>query len=114
MDVIVLNKIYYCDSRYRHKIISVIYLYKSLFLVLGGYLAAKTRHVHIAALNDSKYIVWSIYIVVLTSLFSVIVMISMKTLRTYVVICLVVVLMTSSILCLIFLPKVNRSKMVYR
>ncbi|CAF0871402.1 unnamed protein product [Adineta ricciae] len=110
MDIIVLNEIYYCDSRYRHKIISVIYLYKSLFLVLGGYLAAKTRHVHIAALNDSKYIVWSIYIVVLTSLFSVIVMISMKTLRTYVVICLVVVLMTSSILCLIFLPKIIKLK----
>ncbi|UJR14921.1 hypothetical protein I4U23_001903 [Adineta vaga] len=110
MDVIVLNEIYYCDSRYRHKIISFIYLYKSLFLVLGGYLAAKTRHVHVPALNDSKFIVWSIYIVVLTSLFTVIVMISMKNLRIYVAICLVVVLMTSSILCLIFLPKVIRLK----
>ncbi|CAF1393101.1 unnamed protein product [Adineta steineri] len=108
MDVIILNEIYSCHSVYRHKILSFIYFYKSLFLVIGGYLAAKTRHVHIPALNDSKFIVWSIYIVVLTSLFTVIVMMSMKNLRTYVTICLVVVIITSSILCLIFLPKVIR------
>jgi gamma-aminobutyric acid type B receptor len=110
MDVIIFNEMYHCHSRYRHKIISFIYLYKSLFLVAGGYLAAKTRHVHIPALNDSKFIVWSIYVVVLTSLFTVIVMISMRNLRTYMAICLVVVMMTSSILCLIFLPKVNKRK----
>ncbi len=85
-------------------------MYKSLFLISGGYLAAKTRHVHISALNDSKFIVWSIYVVVLTSLFTVIVMISMKNLRTYVAICLVVIIMTSSILCLVFLPKVKKPR----
>jgi hypothetical protein len=106
MDTIVLDQIYYCDSTYRQKILPFIYLYKSLFLVIGGYLAAKTRHVHISALNDSKFIVWSIYIVVLTSVFTVIIMISMKNLRTYVAICLVVIIMTSSILCLVFVPKV--------
>lgn len=110
MDVIIVNEMFHCHSRYRDKIISFIYLYKSLFLVVGGYLAAKTRHVHIPALNDSKYIVWSIYIVVLTSLFTVIVMISLRNLRTYVAICLVVVIMASSILCLIFLPKVRLMK----
>jgi len=110
MDIIVLDEIYYCDSTYRHKILPLIYFYKSLFLVMGGYLAAKTRHVHIAALNDSKFIVWSIYIVVLTSLFTFIVMISLKNLRTYVAICLVVIIMTSSILCLIFLPKLFKLK----
>jgi hypothetical protein len=108
MDIIVLDEIHYCDSTYRRKILSFIYFYKSLFLIIGGYLAAKTRHVHIAALNDSKFIVWSIYIVVLTSLFTFIVMISLKNLRTYVAICLVVIIMTSSILCVIFLPKVKR------
>ncbi|CAF2579887.1 unnamed protein product [Rotaria sp. Silwood2] len=106
MDIIVMDEISYCDSAYRHKILPLIYIYKSLFLIMGGYLAAKTRHVHIAALNDSKFIVWSIYVVVLTSLFTFIVMISMKNLTTYVVICLVVIIMTSSILCLVFLPKV--------
>jgi glucan phosphoethanolaminetransferase (alkaline phosphatase superfamily) len=110
MDIIVLDEIYYCDSTYRHKILPLIYFYKSLFLVMGGYLAAKTRHVHIAALNDSKFIVWSIYIVVLTSLFTFIVMISLKNSGTYVAICLVVIIMTSSILCLIFLPKLFKLK----
>lgn len=107
MDIVVLDEIYYCGSTYRHKILPFVYLYKSLFLIMGGYLAAKTRHVHIAALNDSKFIVWSIYVVVLTSLFTVIVMVSMQNLKTYVLICLVVIIMTSSILCLVFLPKVN-------
>ncbi|CAF3671346.1 unnamed protein product [Rotaria sp. Silwood1] len=117
MDIIVLDEISYCDSTYRHKILPLIYIYKSLFLIMGGYLAAKTRHVHIAALNDSKFIVWSIYVVVLTSLFTFIVMISMNNLTTYVVICLVVIIMTSSILCLVFLPKVfilqNRRKSLH-
>ncbi len=106
-DIIVLDEIYYCDSTYRYKILPIIYFYKSLFLVIGGYLAAKTRHVHIAALNDSKFIVWSIYIVVLSSLFTFIIMISLKSLKIYVGICLVVIIMTSSILCLVFLPKVK-------
>ena len=107
MDTIVSDEIYYCDSKYRQKILPFIYLYKSLFLIMGGYLAAKTRDVHISALNDSKFIVWSIYIVVLTSLFTVILMISIQSLRTYVILCFAVIIMTSVILCLVFLPKVK-------
>lgn len=76
---------------------------------MGGYLAAKTRHVHIPALNDSKFIVWSIYVVVLTSLFTVLLMISIRSLQIYVVICLVVIVMTNSIVCLVFLPKVLKN-----
>ena len=109
MDTIISDEIYFCDSNYRQKILPFTYFYKSLFLIVGGYLAAKTRHVHIAALNDSKFIVWSIYTVVLTSLFTVIVMISIQNLRTYIFLSLVVVLMTTFILCLVFVPKVNRS-----
>jgi ABC-type transport system involved in cytochrome c biogenesis permease subunit len=107
MDTIVSNEIYYCNSKYRQKILPFIYFYKSLFLIVGGYLAAKTRHVHISALNDSKFIVWSIYTVVLTSIFTFTVMISIQNLRTYVVLCLVVVIMTSFIICLVFVPKVK-------
>ena len=107
VDTSVRDEIYFCKSIYRDKILFIIYLYKSLFLIIGGYLAAKTRHVHISALNDSKFIVWSIYIVVLTSLFTFIVMILIQNLRIYVVLCFVVVIMTSVIICLIFLPKVR-------
>lgn len=102
-----VDEVYHCDSAYRNKILPLIYFYKSLFLVIGGYLAAKTRHVHIAALNDSKFIVWSIYIVVLSSLFTFIVMISLASLRIYLGMCLMVIIMTSLILCLVFLPKVR-------
>ena len=91
---------------YRQKILPFIYIYKLSFLISGGYLAAKTRHVHISALNDSKFIVWSIYIVVLTSLFTVIVMILIQNIRTYIVLCFVVIIVTSVIICLVFLPKV--------
>ena len=107
MDTVVIDEIYYCDSRFRQKILFLLYVYKASFLVMGGYLAVKTRHVHIPALNDSKFIVWSIYVVVLTSLFTAILMVSMKNLETYLLICLVVILMTSFILCLVFLPKVR-------
>ncbi|CAF3410764.1 unnamed protein product [Rotaria socialis] len=110
MDTVVSDEIYYCNSKYRQKILPFLYLYKSLFLIVGGYLAAKTRHVHIAALNDSKFIVWSIYIVVLTSLFTVIVMLSIQNLRVYIVLCFVVIMMTSVIICLVFLPKVSKLK----
>ncbi|CAF4025967.1 unnamed protein product, partial [Rotaria sordida] len=114
VDTVVSDEIYHCNSKYRQKILPFIYFYKSLFLIVGGYLAAKTRHVHISALNDSKYIVWSIYIVVLTSLFTVIVMISIKNLRSYIVLCFVVIIMTSVIMCLVFLPKVLKLKRRYR
>lgn len=107
MDIIVFDQLYYCHSTYRQKFLWLLYFYKSLFLVIGGYLAAKTRHVHISALNDSKFIVWSIYTVVLTSLFAVIVMNSIQNLRTYIAISLIVLFMTSFIICLIFLPKVK-------
>lgn len=103
----VVDEFYYCDSIYRHKILPLIYFYKSWFLIIGGYLAAKTRHVHISALNDSRFIVWSIYIVVLGSLFTFIVMISLANLRIYLGMSLVVIIMTSSILCLVFVPKVR-------
>lgn len=107
MDTIVLDQIYYCKSKYRPKLLPFIYLYKSSLLVVGGYLAAKTRHVHISALNDSKFIVWSIYTVVLTSVFTVTIMLSIQNLRTYVVLCFVVLLMKSFIICLVFVPKVG-------
>lgn len=119
MDTIVSNELYFCDSTYRPKILPFVYFYKSLLLIVGGYLAAKTRHVHISALNDSKFIVWSIYTVVLTSLFTVIVMISIQSLHTYIVLSFIVIIMTSFIICLIFLPKVSdrivagRSLMTY-
>lgn len=106
MDTVVSDQIHSCNSHYRQKILPFIYFYKSLFLIVGGYLAAKTRHVHISALNDSKFIVWSIYIVVLTSLFTVIIMISIQNLLSYVVLCFAVIIMTSVIICLVFLPKV--------
>ncbi|CAF0736219.1 unnamed protein product [Adineta steineri] len=114
MDTIVTDRIYHCNSQYRQKILPLIYLYKSLFLIVGGYLAAKTRHVHISALNDSKFIVWSIYTVVLTSVFTVTIMISIQNLRTYVVLCFVVIIMKSFIICLVFVPKVLTLKTRHR
>jgi hypothetical protein len=107
MDTVVSDELYYCNSTYRQKILLIIYLYKSLFLIVGGYLAAKTRHVHISALNDSKFIVWSIYTVVLTSLFTVTIMMLIQNLRIYIVLSFIVIMMTSFIICLIFVPKVG-------
>ncbi|UJR31761.1 hypothetical protein I4U23_019239 [Adineta vaga] len=114
IDTIVWDQIYYCSSKYRPKILPFIYLYKSSLLIIGGYLAAKTRHVHISALNDSKFIVWSIYTVVLTSVFTVTIMVSIQNIRTYVVLCFVVIIMKSFIICLVFVPKVLKLRTRHR
>ncbi|CAF1242864.1 unnamed protein product, partial [Didymodactylos carnosus] len=113
VDTILFNEIYYCESHYRREIFILIYIYKSIFLFFGGYLAFKTKHVHITALNDSRYIGWSIYIVLITSVFSVIMLEFTRSLNrqlVYVCISLSIIIATTSILCLVFLPKVYKIK----
>ena len=46
-------------------------IWKSLFLVIGVFLAWETRHVRFRSLNDSRYIGMSVYNVVIMTLITV-------------------------------------------
>ncbi|CAF0730297.1 unnamed protein product, partial [Didymodactylos carnosus] len=113
VDTIIVNEIQYCESNYRREIFTFIYIYKSIFLFFGGYLAFKTKHVHITALNDSRYIGWSIYIVLITSVFAVIMLEFTRSLNrqlVYVCISISLIIATTLILCIVFLPKIYKIK----
>lgn len=85
-----------------------LYAYKGLLLIVGLYMAWETRHVNISALNDSKYIGISVYSVVITSTSVVVIgtIISERATLAYITITGLILIATTSTLCLLFLPKI--------
>ncbi|ESN94714.1 hypothetical protein HELRODRAFT_164601 [Helobdella robusta] len=108
-DVIVY--IEYCFSHHMNTFLIVVYLYKGLLLAVGCFLAWETRNVTIPALNDSKYIGMSVYIVVITCISGVPVsfLVSDKPDATYLIVSMFVLFSTTVTLCLVFGPK-NKHK----
>ena len=89
---------------------AVLYAYKGALLLFGVYMAWGTRRVKIAALSDSKYIAMNIYNVVLASVTVVAVgsVLDDRPTLSYAVIGAVLLLSTTLLLGLLFLPKVPR------
>ena len=85
-------------------------MYKGGLLVVGVFLAWETRGVHLKHLNDSKLIGASIYgIVVLSVALAAIGILLQSAVNTsYGVIGALLLLGNTSLLCLIFAPKVTR------
>ena len=71
-------------------------------------MAWETRNVEISALNDSKYIGISVYSVVITSASVVVIgtIISERATLAYITITSLILVATTSTLCLLFLPKI--------
>lgn len=71
-------------------------------------MAWETRNVKISALNDSKYIGISVYSVVITSASVVVIgtIISERATLAYISITSLILIATTSTLCLLFLPKI--------
>lgn len=98
-----------CASQHFAKWLCVFYAYKGLLLLFGVYLAWETRRVQIPALNDSRYIGLNIYNVVLSS----VTVVSLSEILTdrptlsYTLISALIVLSTTVLLALLFLPKVG-------
>lgn len=71
-------------------------------------MAWETRNVKISALNDSKYIGISVYSVVITSASVVVIgtIISERATLAYISITSLILITTTSTLCLLFLPKI--------
>ena len=88
--------------------LSVMFVYKGILLIIGICLAFETRKVNIRHLNDSKLIGMAVYgIVVLSVALSVIgLLLETHVNAFYEVIGGLIMLGNTSLLCLIFIPKV--------
>ena len=85
-----------------------IYCFKGLLLLFGVYMAWETKHVKIPALNDSQYIGMNIYNVVLSSVTVVALssLLSDRPTLSYTLVSALIILSTTVLLGLLFLPKV--------
>ncbi|KOB70915.1 Gamma-aminobutyric acid type B receptor subunit 2 [Operophtera brumata] len=97
-----------CKSQNTTGWLCALYVYKGLLLIVGVYMAWETRNVKISALNDSKYIGISVYSVVITSASVVVIgtIISERATLAYITITSLILITTTSTLCLLFLPKI--------
>ncbi|XP_028030804.1 gamma-aminobutyric acid type B receptor subunit 2 [Bombyx mandarina] len=97
-----------CKSQNTTGWLCALYAYKGLLLIVGVYMAWETRNVKISALNDSKYIGISVYSVVITSASVVVIgtIISERATLAYISITSLILITTTSTLCLLFLPKI--------
>lgn len=77
--------------------------------VVGSRFAWATRHVHITALNDSKYVGISLYNVVLLSTTAAVVSYFLQDQheRSYILTSVFILLCVTITLCLVFVPKVR-------
>ena len=100
-----------CRSEHRIIWISILFVYKGILLVVGVFLAFETRNVKIRHLNDSKLIGMSVYmmLVLSISLGAVGLLLETHVDTFYAVVGLMIMIGNTSLLCLIFIPKVGRS-----
>ena len=87
----------------------VFYAYKGILVLFGVYMAWETRNVKIPVLNDSQYIGMNIYNVVLMSVMVVVLsnLLSDRPTLSFAVTAALMVLSTTGLLLLLFLPKVS-------
>ncbi|CAF4188269.1 unnamed protein product, partial [Rotaria sp. Silwood2] len=97
-----------CKSKHMSLWIVVLILYKGLLMFYGSFLSWKTRNVTIPALNDSRYIGLSVYIVfICCTLGSLVVFIPSEQMQlSYFLRSFFIVICTTATVCLVFVPKV--------
>ncbi|XP_071789101.1 gamma-aminobutyric acid type B receptor subunit 2-like [Asterias amurensis] len=97
----------YCTSSNQFYFVVALYVSKGVLLVFGIFLAWETRRITVAELNDSKYLAMSVYIVALTVAITLPTLVSGKydVNFEYVVLSVAVIFANTTVLCLVFLPK---------
>nr|AIT71769.1 gamma aminobutyric acid type b receptor subunit 2 [Anisakis simplex] len=87
---------------------AIIFGTKGLLMILGCFLAWETRHVNVAALNDSKYIGMSVYnVVVMCTLGLALAFILQDRINeAYALTTFFIIFCTTLTLCLVFVPKI--------
>ncbi|XP_043240251.1 gamma-aminobutyric acid type B receptor subunit 2-like [Amphibalanus amphitrite] len=105
--VVYLPQVEVCHSQHEHKWLGALYVYKGLLLTVAVYMAWETRGVKIPALNDSRYIGLSVYNVVITSVIVVTMANAVwdRVTLAFVLIASLIIMSTTTTLCLLFLPK---------
>ena len=104
-----LTQLATCHSEHLQKWMGTFYAYKGLLLLFGVYMAWETRNVKIPALNDSQYIGFNVYNVVLMSVCVVVLssILSSQPTLSYAIESAFMVVSTTVTLCLLFVPKVR-------
>ncbi|XP_037074504.1 gamma-aminobutyric acid type B receptor subunit 2-like, partial [Pollicipes pollicipes] len=111
-DAVVIPENEYCKSNKMTVFVGCIYAYKGLLMIFGCFLAWETRHVNIAALNDSKYIGMSVYNVVIMCVIGVAIsfVLSDDQDASFIIISIFILFCTTGTLCLVFVPKLIELK----
>ena len=104
-----------CDSTARDIYLGILYGYKMVLQIIALVLAFATRKVKVKGLDDAKYIAAAIYV---TSIVLAVIIISTYTLKGVVngfaaVFCTGFLIGTTSILVLVFVPKVRGASWLY-
>lgn len=96
-----------CVSEHYSQWVLGIMTYKGILLLFGVFLAWETRNVHYAELNDSKNIGVAVYNILLFSVLSITTEFVLSNfLAKRIFNNSVILLCTTLVLCLVFLPKV--------
>ncbi|XP_038076948.1 gamma-aminobutyric acid type B receptor subunit 2-like [Patiria miniata] len=97
-----------CTSDNQIVFIAIIYAIKGLLMLGGSFLAWEMRRITIAELNDSRFIIMSIYVVVLTLAITVPTLTVLAENRGlyFTVRSLAIIVANTAVLCLVFVPKV--------
>ncbi|CAG9767793.1 unnamed protein product [Ceutorhynchus assimilis] len=106
-DEIIIPENEYCTSSRMTIFISSIYVYKGLLMIFGAFLAWETRHVSIPALNDSRYVGFSVYNVVIMCILGAAVALALVDHQDemFLLISSFIIFCTTITLCLVFVPK---------
>ncbi|CAF2113067.1 unnamed protein product [Rotaria magnacalcarata] len=107
-DIVILWIYEECRSNRRSIWITMQSIYKGVLMAVGSRFAWATRRVHIAGLNDSKYVGMSLYNVVLLSIITAVVGYFLRDQheRSYILTSVFILLCVTITLCLVFVPKV--------
>ena len=109
MDRITLYFTYTCNSTHRNIFLGVLYGYKMILQIIALVLALSTHKVKVKGLDDAKYIAAAIYV---TSIVLAVIMVATYSLKNFVnafpaLFCIGFLTGTTSILGLVFVPKVG-------
>ncbi|XP_038057706.1 gamma-aminobutyric acid type B receptor subunit 2-like [Patiria miniata] len=106
-EIYILPVLRQCGSVHEIYFTGAIYGFKGIVLLFGLFLSWEIRNVNIKGLNDSKYIVLSVYVVAVT------IVLAVPTLQVFVnnadmhfcIFGVAVVVANTAVLCLVFVPK---------
>ncbi|XP_077991623.1 gamma-aminobutyric acid type B receptor subunit 1-like [Glandiceps talaboti] len=108
-DYMYVPEVEVCMSKYINIWLGLMCGYKGIVLLFGVFLAWETRKVNIPQLNDSRYIGFAVYNVLVMSLTGVPTMMMLQAdqlLAKFAIISLCIIFCTTGTLCLVFVPKV--------